>query len=79
MAASLAANAVLTNLNLRRNDIRNEGAKAIAAALGSSALKKCDVRWNGNALGRLSGEKWAEAQAALREAVKGKDGFGLLV
>lgn len=47
------------------------GVIALADALqGNSSLTKCDVRWNG--LGD-------EGDTALREAVKGRDGFELLL
>ena len=63
--------AVLTSLNLFYNNLGPEGGVAMAKALEVNAvLKKCDLRYNG------MGE---EAKAALREAVKGKEGFELLM
>ncbi len=72
IAAALGSS-VLTDLNLRGNSIGMEGAKALAGALASGAvlkMKKCDLSFNG---------LHAEGKSALQEAVKGEEGFRMLV
>jgi hypothetical protein len=62
---------VLTNLNLHRNKIGPDGATALADALRVNAvLITCDVRFNN------MGE---EAKAVLQGAVKGREGFVLVL
>ena len=68
----LMVNAVLTSLDVSWNSIGSEGAKALADALasGSAVLKKLDVR--ANRMGNTGIE-------VLRNSVKGREGFELLV
>ena len=62
---------VLTSLNLRSNRLDAEAGKALADALSVNAvMKKCDV--SGNWLGEA-------AKRALRDAVKDRQAFELLV
>ena len=69
IADTLRVNGSLTSLRLDSNKIGPEGAKAIGDALSVNAsLTKLDVRFNPIA-----------SEAALQEAVKGRDGFELLV
>ena len=63
--------ASLTQLRLERNRIGPEGAKALAAGVAASAsLTKLVVTYAYSEIGE-------EGEAALREAVKGRDGFSL--
>ena len=73
IAEALKVNAVLTTLDFSWNRLGSEGATAIAGALssGMAVLKKLDVQDNNNLGG--AGEQ------ALRDAVKGRDGFELLL
>ena len=58
-------------LDLSRNRIGPDGAKAIAAFCAvSTSLTKLDVRWN---------DIDSEGKEALRDAVKGRKGFDLKV
>ena len=69
IASLIAGNAVLTNLNLRGNSIRAEGAKAIGEALAvNGVLKSIDLRYN-----RLGDE----GERVIRDAVSGRVGFEL--
>ena len=69
IASDLKFMAVLTNLRLYRNNIGDDGAKAIAEALKvNPVLTKLDLRWT--TMGE-AGEK------AVRDAVKDRSGFVL--
>ena len=71
LAGLVPVSASLTSLNLRGNEIGDEGAKALAAGVAASAsLTKLDVRHCGI---------FEEAKQALQEAVKGRDGFSLVM
>jgi hypothetical protein len=85
VASDLRVSTVLTTVNLAGNPcapqrflpfdsesgIGLEGAKAIAKALRVNAvLQKCDVRYN---------DMGEEAKAVLQEAVKGREGFELVL
>ena len=65
--------AVLKTLDLRHNNLGAEGSKAITEALksGMAVLKKCDLRYNSS-----MGES---GRRMLRDAVKDREGFELLV
>ena len=71
LAKLLKGSGVLTDLNLKNNRIGPDGAKALARSLKVNAvLKSCDVRFNG-----LD----EAAKNELRDAVKGREGFELLI
>jgi len=72
LASAISVNAVLTTLDLRGNNIGAQGATALADALasGRAVLKQCDLRYN---------SMGGEVKAALQEAVKGREGFELLL
>ena len=72
LAECLSGSAVLTSLGLGGNELDAEAGKALAKALEvNGVLKKCDLRYNSS--------MDMEAKAALRESVKGKEGFELLM
>ena len=63
---------VLTSLDVSANELDPKAGKALADALSvNRVLKSLDVRFN-SSLGE-------EGKQALRDAVKGRDGFELLV
>ena len=70
LGEALKSNKTLNELDLYRCVIGAEGGKALASALGSSALTKLDARIN--ALGD-------EEKKVLRDAAVGRKGFQLLV
>ena len=71
LAEYVSVSSVLTDLDLRYNSIGAEGAKALAKALSvNRVLNTLDVELN---------ELGEEGEQALRDAVKGRDGFELLV
>ena len=77
VADALRVSGSLTSLNLKYNDVGAEGAKAIADALrDNGSLTSLDLEDNGIGQEPRLGD---EAKAALREAVKGRDGFSLVL
>ena len=72
MAEMLKFNTALTTLNLQACFIYNEGAIAMAEALKvNTALNKLDLRYSSNMRD--------EGKQELRDSVKGREGFELLV
>ena len=71
LAEYISVSGSLTSLNLEDNQISDEGAKAIGESLClNGSLTKLDV--HGNDIG-------PEGEKALRGAVKGREGFVLVV
>jgi len=71
MAEALKFNTALTDLNLALNNLGAEGAKAIAEILKfNTALNKLDLRYN---------SMRDKDEQVLRDSVKGREGFELLV
>jgi len=69
LAEYVSVSGVLTTLNLDNNNIRDEGAAAIAEALrGNGVLTNLDLRANG------LNEYW---KGVIRDAVSGRVGFKL--
>ena len=61
----------MTNLNIRSNSLGPEGGKAFAEMLKvNTALTKLDVRYN---------DIGGKGKQELRESVKGREGFDLIV
>ena len=71
VADALGVNGSLTSLDLRENEIGDDGAKALGEGLTVNG-SLTSLTLYGNDIGE-------EAKATLREAVKGRDGFKLLV